>query len=40
MGEHEISCEHCGAVFMPTEDGMKPTCRCEIIEREIWSAQK
>lgn len=39
MGEHAISCEYCGAAFMPTEDGMKPTCNCHL-ERDIWGPDK
>lgn len=36
MGESQQNfCEFCGSAFMPTEDGMKPTCICHL-ERTDW----
>ena len=34
-----ISCEQCGAAFIPTEEGLRPTCICHL-ERDIWAAKK
>lgn len=37
MTETVLTCQDCGAVFVPSDHGLIPTCQCEAA-REAWSA--